>query len=245
MTVLKIADHRSHVTLSSREIAKLTAKDHKQVIHDIWEMFNDLYGLMKDSLTFTHMKNQIVTIIEGGEVSFDTRGHVSSFRLDKPHVECLLTGYSALLRMKVIRRIYEIEDKYNHSVLPATYKEALLALVVAENVKEQLAAERDEAVETKAWIGERREATSMATASVAVREKNKLAERLGESKKYAAIIPVEKRMGLEFKWQPLRQWCRENSVEPHEVEDKRFGTVKSWPQAAWLAVYDIDLRKIF
>lgn len=82
MTVLKIADHRSHVTLSSREIAKLTAKDHKQVIHDIWEMFNDLYGLMKDSLIFTHMKNQIVTIIEGGEVSFDTRGHVSSFRLD-------------------------------------------------------------------------------------------------------------------------------------------------------------------
>lgn len=129
--------------------------------------------------------------------------------------------------------------------IPLTYEQALEDLLgkVKENriITEQL----DQAIETKAWIGKRREATSMATASVAVREKNKLAERLGESKKHAAIIPVEKKMGLEFKWQPLRKWCRENGVDPHDVEDKRFGTVKSWPRAAWLAVYGVDLRKIF
>lgn len=34
----------------------------------------------------------------------------------------------------------------------------------------------------------------MATASAAVRVKNKLAERVGESKNYAAIIPVEKKL---------------------------------------------------
>lgn len=129
--------------------------------------------------------------------------------------------------------------------IPLTYEQALEDLLgkVKENriITERL----DQAIETKAWIGKRREATSMATASVAVREKNKLAERLGESKKHAAIIPVEKKMGLEFKWQPLRKWCRENGVDPHDVEDKRFGTVKSWPRAAWLAVYGVDLRKIF
>lgn len=85
----------------------------------------------------------------------------------------------------------------------------------------------------------------MTTASIAVRERNNLAERLGEGKNYAAIIPVEKKLGKKFKWQPLRKWCRENEVIPHEVEDPRFGTVKSWPRAAWLAVYDVDLRKIF
>ena len=54
-----------------------------------------------------------------------------------------------------------------------------------------------------------------------------------------------KKLGQKFKWQPLRKWCRENDAEPHEVEDPRFGTVKSWPRAAWMAVYKVDLRKIF
>lgn len=129
--------------------------------------------------------------------------------------------------------------------IPLTYEQALEDLLGKVKENRIITEKLDQAIETKAWIGKRREATSMATASVAVREKNKLAERLGESKKHAAIIPVEKKMGLEFKWQPLRKWCRENGVEPHDVEDKRFGTVKSWPRAAWLAVYGVDLRKIF
>ncbi|HEN3447702.1 TPA: ORF6N domain-containing protein [Yersinia enterocolitica] len=129
--------------------------------------------------------------------------------------------------------------------IPLTYEQALEDLLVKVKENRIITEQRDQAIVTKAWIGKKREATSMATASVAVREKNKLAERLGESKKHAAIIPVEKRTGIEFKWQPLRKWCRENGVEPHEVEDKRFGTVKSWPRAAWLAVYGVDLRKIF
>ncbi len=57
--------------------------------------------------------------------------------------------------------------------------------------------------------------------------------------------PVEKKLGQKFKWQPLRKWCRDNDAEPHEVEDPRFGTVKSWPRAAWIAVYGVDLRKLF
>ncbi|PKE30978.1 transcriptional regulator [Rahnella sp. AA] len=245
MTALKIADHRSHVTMSSREISKLTKKEHKNVIRDIWEMLEDLYGITKDGSNLSHKKNQTVTLVDGVDITVDSRGYVSSFRLDKPHVECLLTGYSAVLRMTVIRHIYSLEEKISQRALPVNYKEALLALVQSETEKELITAERDEAVETKAWIGEKREATAMATASAAVREKNKLAEKIGESKKHAAIIPVEKKTDLEFKWQPLRKWCRENGVKPKEVEDKRFGTVKSWPREAWLAVYGVDLRKIF
>lgn len=245
MTALKIADQRSHVTMSSREIAKLTKKEHKHVIRDIWEMLNDLYGITKDGPDLGHKKNQTVTLFDGIDVTVDTRGYVSHFRLDKPHVECLLTGYSAVLRMTVIRHIYKLEEQINSRSLPGNYKEALLALVQAETEKEQIALERDQAIETKAWIGEKREATAMATASAAVREKNKLAERLGESKNYAAIIPVEKKLNKKFKWQPLRKWCRENDATPHEVEDPRFGTVKSWPCEAWKAVYDVDLRKLF
>ncbi|EHV2390367.1 Rha family transcriptional regulator [Salmonella enterica] len=245
MTALKIADQRSHVTMSSREIAKLTRKEHKHVIRDIWEMLNDLYSITKDGPDLGNKKNQMVTLTDGVDVTIDSRSYVSNFRLDKPHVECLLTGYSAVLRMTVIKHIYKLEEQVNRRSLPGNYKEALLALVQAETEKEQIALERDQAIETKAWIGEKREATAMATASAAVREKNKLAERLGESKNYAAIIPVEKKLDRNFKWQPLRKWCRENDVTPHDVDDPRFGSVKSWPRAAWLAVYAVDLRKLF
>ncbi|MEI9569426.1 Rha family transcriptional regulator [Atlantibacter hermannii] len=245
MTALKIADQRSHVTMSSREIAKLTKKEHKHVIRDIWDMLNDLYGIDKDGPHLDHKKNHTVTLVEGVDVTADYRGYVSHFRLDKPHVECLLTGYSAVLRMTVIKHIYKLEEQISRHALPSSYKEALLALVQAETEKEQIALERDQAIETKAWISEKREVTAMATASAAVRAKNKLAERIGEGKNYAAIIPVEKNLGQKFKWQPLRKWCRENDTEPHEVEDPRFGTVKSWPRAAWIAVYGVDLRKLF
>lgn len=245
MTALKIADQRSHVTMSSREVSRLTKKEHKNVIRDIWEMLQDLYGITKDGSNLSHKKNQTVTLSDGVDITVDSRGYVSGFRLDKPHVECLLTGYSAVLRMTVIRHIYSLEEKVNQRSLPVNYKEALLALVQSETEKEQITLERDEAIETKAWIGEKREATAMATASTAVREKNKLAETVGACRKHATVTAVENKTGSEYKWQGLRKWCRENGLSPLEVEDKRFGSVKSWPRDAWLAVHGVDLRKIF
>lgn len=142
-----------------------------------------------------------------------------------------------------------LEDSYFRPtpsvVVPLTYETALEELLAKVKENRIIAEQRDRAVKEKRWISEKREVTAMATASAAVRAKNKLAERIGEGKNYAAIIPVEKKLGQKFKWQPLRKWCRENDAEPHEVEDPRFGTVKSWPRAAWIAVYGVDLRKLF
>ncbi|EPB4210680.1 phage antirepressor KilAC domain-containing protein, partial [Yersinia enterocolitica] len=54
---------------------------------------------------------------------------------DRDHVECLLAGYSAVIRMKVIRRLRELEDK---NQIPQTLPEALrLAADLAEE-KQQL-----------------------------------------------------------------------------------------------------------
>lgn len=129
--------------------------------------------------------------------------------------------------------------------IPLTYEQALEDLLVKVKENRMVTEQRDRAVKEKLWISEKREVTAMTTASVAVREKNKLAERIGEGKKYAAIIPVEKKLDQKFKWQPLRKWCRENNATPHDVIDPRFGSVKSWPHAAWLAVYGVDLKKVF
>lgn len=131
------------------------------------------------------------------------------------------------------------------NILPQTYEQALEDLLVKVKENRALEQQRDRAVKEKLWISEKREATAMATASVAVRERNKLAERIGESKNYAAIIPVEKKTGTKYRWHPLRKWCLENGKEPHEVEDPRFGTVKAWPREAWLSVYGVELRKLF
>ncbi|HIA5517875.1 TPA: ORF6N domain-containing protein [Salmonella enterica] len=129
--------------------------------------------------------------------------------------------------------------------IPMTYEAALEDLLAKVKENRIVTEQRDRAIQERRWIGEKREATAMATASVEKRKANKLAERLGEGKNYAAIIPVEKKLGQKFKWQPLRKWCRENDATPHDVEDPRFGSVKSWPRAAWLAVYGVDLRKLF
>lgn len=245
MTALKIADHRSHVTMSSREIAKLTGKEHKNVIRDIWDMVEELYGISKDGSDLSHKKNQTVTLSVGVDVTVDTRGYVSHFRLDKPHVECLLTGYSAVLRMTVIRRIYQLEEQIHRRSLPGNYKEALLALVQAENEKEQIALERDQAIETKAWIGEKREATAMATASAEKRKANALADKLGECKKHATIKAVQRVTGQSFSHWPMKKWCAANGMQPKDVPDETYGSVKSWPAEAWKAVNEIDLKRMF
>ncbi|MBG5894828.1 ORF6N domain-containing protein [Providencia rettgeri] len=142
-----------------------------------------------------------------------------------------------------------LEETYftsrKNSGLPVNYIEALESLLQSEKEKAVIAAERDHAVETKAWIGHKREATAMATASKAVREKNALAAKIGESKKHATVLSVEKKLDKKFKWHPLRKWCLENNVAPMEVHDDRYGSVKSWPAEAWKAVHDVNLAKLF
>lgn len=142
-----------------------------------------------------------------------------------------------------------LEETYfssrKNSGLPVNYIEALENLLQSEKEKAVIAAERDHAVETKAWIGHKREATAMATASKAVREKNALAAKIGESKKHATVLSVEKKLDKKFKWHPLRKWCIENNVTPMEVHDDRYGSVKSWPAEAWKAVHDVNLAKLF
>ncbi|HEM8291494.1 TPA: ORF6N domain-containing protein [Providencia stuartii] len=142
-----------------------------------------------------------------------------------------------------------LEETYftsrKNSGLPVNYIEALENLLQSEKEKAVIAAERDHAVETKAWIGKRREATSMATASKAVREKNRLAEKLGESKKHATVLSVEKKLKQKFKWHPLKKWCKENDKEVSTVPDDRYGTANSYPAEAWKSVYDVSLAKLF
>lgn len=84
--------------MSSLEIAELTGKRHDSVIRDIRNMLADL---------------------EATDHSFvasyrDSTGRtLPCFNLDRHHTECLLTGYSAKMRMAVIKRWHELEAMQN------------------------------------------------------------------------------------------------------------------------------------
>lgn len=83
------------VTMTSREIAELTGKRHDNVLVDIQKMLQQLgRGALEFQETYRHEQN-------GQEYRM--------YRLDREHTECLITGYSAELRMKVIRRVRELE----------------------------------------------------------------------------------------------------------------------------------------
>lgn len=129
--------------------------------------------------------------------------------------------------------------------IPLTYEQALEDLLVKVKENRIITEQRDQAIVTKAWIGKKREATAMATASVEKRKANALAEKLGECKKHATIKAVQRVTGEKFGHWPMKKWCEANGMEPKVVPDETYGTVKSWPAEAWKAINDIDLRKVF
>lgn len=222
------------VTMSSREITELTGKQHKHVIRDIREMLD---ALEKDGPVLGHVREDK-----------DSRGYTENFHLDRELTETLVTGYSIPLRHKVIRRLHELEEQVAQPAIPQTLPEALrLAADLAEECQ-QLAAERDHAVKTKAQIGCRREAQAMAKASSAVRQVQRLNDELGHGTRFATVTAVEIAAGEKFPinaYVPLRKWCQTYGIQPEDVPDRRYGKVKAWPAAAWLAVYGIDLTFLF
>jgi len=86
----------SRTTMSSREIANVTGKRHDNVKRDILAMLKEL---KVDALKFE-------------DIYLDGRNREQvQYQLDREHTDCLLTGYSAPMRMKVIRRWRELEQQ--------------------------------------------------------------------------------------------------------------------------------------
>lgn len=82
------------VKMSSREIAELTSKRHPDVKRDIERMFAELDG---DVSKFAH-------------IYIDSRNREQTeYLLDRDHTETLLLSYSAELRLRVVRRLRELE----------------------------------------------------------------------------------------------------------------------------------------
>ncbi|MGO0686802.1 Rha family transcriptional regulator [Pseudomonas fulva] len=189
---------------------------------------------------------------------FETAGGVQSREialLTEPQATLLLTYMRnteivRAFKKKLVREFWQLVQERNRtrSSMPENYIEALEHLLASKR-SEQLALEqRDRAIATKAEIGSRREATAMATASAAVRKVMHLQNELGRGCQHATVTAVERAAHRSFGSQgfrPLKNWCDSHGVAAPKVQDPRFGWVRSWPAAAWTAVYQIDLADLF
>ena len=112
-------------TMSSREVAQLCDKDHRNVCRDI-NILNESYaqmGLLK---------------VEQSDYIADNGQSYRQYLLNKEQTIDLITGYRADIRIRINRRWQELEAQASAPVIPATLSEALrLAADQAELIEHQ------------------------------------------------------------------------------------------------------------
>lgn len=141
--------------MSSREVAELTGKQHSNVMRDIREMTEDLTN------------SELNWCVESASyIGGDGRTY-PMYEMDKETTICLLTGYSAAARMKVIQR-WQVLENGAVPALPQTYAQALRALAQESEQKELLQlqlAEARPAVEFYAQVAESKDAMPVGEAA--------------------------------------------------------------------------------
>ena len=208
--------------ITLKEITDLIGVEHNKAMRKVEDLaLEEGFGLLA--------KMAIKQKTGFGERDIDT------YQFTKKQAIAVGARLNNTMLMKVIDRLEELE-KQNHQnyKVPQTFAEALLLAA-------QLVEERDNAIKTKAEIGSRREATAMATASVAVKQANKLQIELDRSKEYCTI----KRMtmlthGQTFSFKLLRDASNEMNIPAIDIYDANYGTVKAYHKDVWLEVYGLD-----
>ena len=119
-------------TMSSREIAALTKKDHSHVIRDIRSMLSQIDDPSMDDADFKEV--------------FDSRGYTSEISLNKDLTLTLVAGYNSRFRYAVIKRWQELEQQAQASspvmpALPNFTNPADAAIAWAEEYKAKEAAQ--------------------------------------------------------------------------------------------------------
>lgn len=113
--------------MTSKEIAEVTGKEHKIVMRDIRNLIDQL----------GENNGYIFVLVEYTDLKGEKR---PMYKLDKKSCLLLSSGYSVILRSKIIDRWEELEKekRYGNFVIPSTFSEALmLAAKQAEEIEEK------------------------------------------------------------------------------------------------------------
>ena len=128
----------------------------------------------------------------------------------------------------------EIRKTGSYTRAPKSFKGALY---LAYKQQEKI----EELEKTKAWIGNKREATAMNTASQKSKEVKKLQVALDLEMSYATVKKVEKMTGRKYNWRNLKKYCQDAGLGWNKAFDSNYGSVNSYPIEAWKNVYGIEL----
>ena len=170
---LKNINGKDVPAVTSLQVAESFEKEHKNVLRDIEAILPQVPEKFV-KLNFELYEYPI-------ETGIGTR-MAKSYLLSKDAFTLLTMGYTGekamAFKVAYIARFNEMEKALQANA-PTSLPEALRAYANMLEENELIRRQRDEAIRTKAWISDKKTATAMATASVAVRKAAALEDELG------------------------------------------------------------------
>lgn len=229
---MQLMNVSNEVTMTSREIADLVEARHDNVMVSIRKLIDE--GILSERTPTYYIHPQNGQKYPQLEMNYRDTMVVAS-------------GYKADMRAKIIDRWMELEasKKKDAPAIPDFSNPAAAARAWADAFEKQQAAIAlaNHAIATKAEIGNRREATAMNTASQAVKKATALEIQLDRSKEYASIKRMEMLYhGQKFEWRKLKATGQEMGIEPIEIFDANYGTVKAYHKDVWRETYALDIE---
>lgn len=226
MTVLNNSNEQ--VTMSSLEMV---------------EYINSVRSADEAEVRHSNFLAKVPNVLKGDELKFQSV-YIGGNGQERPCYKfpkreaCLMAmSYSYELQAKVYDRMTELEGNLQKPKTPLELAREQVALYEALEEKEK---ELQIAIATKAQIGARREATAMNTASQAIKKANALEIQLDQSKEWATVKRVNKLYpNTKIDWRPLKTAGKFLSIEPIDVFDQTYGTVKSYHKDVWYMAYKL------
>lgn len=130
------------VRMSTKAIAEVTEKLHKNVLRDVREMLLGLYDV-EDRTFEQFIQDGSDLSHDGFDVIKDGRGYIAEVLLDREHTMTLITGYDVKLRKRVVDKLAEYEA--GQTRLPTT-AEAFANVFQMVADQERRHAERDQVI---------------------------------------------------------------------------------------------------
>lgn len=230
---LKELNGKQIPAVTSQQVAEAFGKQHAHVLRDIAQILTQVPENFIES-NFGCVEYPV-------KRGFGTE-MTKAYLLSKDGFILLTMGYTGEKAMKFkvdyINRFNEMEEQLRSGspAIPDFQNPALAARAWAEQYERRQIAEaqRDEAIRTKAEIGNRREATAMATASAAIRQRDALADKLGEGKHYKQVKAIpwllevfHESAGMYSQvGRKLSQLGERMGLSPRIKEDSQYGTIK-------------------
>jgi phage regulator Rha-like protein len=160
--------------------------------------------------------------------------HVNEYHVDKRNSYIVVAQLSPEFTAVLVDRWQELEES-NQKRVPQTFSEALmLAAKQAEEI-DSLNVRLDDAVRTKAQIGDKRTATLMNKASQDAKKIKKLEQQLQDVGDYQSIIAagLPERVETELNpraqtWRVLKKISNDMGLPPKKVKDERYGEVNTY-----------------